>query len=59
MGELYVPVSIESIQADIFPDVALFLPWTIWRGTRFLQFANQLKIYIRYFNESWEGEVAP
>jgi HD-GYP domain-containing protein (c-di-GMP phosphodiesterase class II) len=25
MGELYVPVSIESIQADIFPDVALYL----------------------------------
>jgi len=25
MGELYVPVSIESIQADIFPDVALFI----------------------------------
>ena len=25
MGELYVPVSIESIQADIFPDVALYI----------------------------------
>jgi len=25
MGELYVPVSIESIQADMFPDVALYL----------------------------------
>ena len=25
MGEMYVPVSIESIQADIFPDVALFI----------------------------------
>lgn len=25
MGELYVPVSIESIQADQFPDVALYL----------------------------------
>jgi HD-GYP domain-containing protein (c-di-GMP phosphodiesterase class II) len=25
MGELYVPVSIESIQADLFPDVALYL----------------------------------
>ena len=25
MGDLYVPVSIESIQADIFPDVALYI----------------------------------
>jgi len=25
VGELYVPVSIESIQSDIFPDVALYL----------------------------------
>ncbi|HBA88452.1 MAG TPA: phosphohydrolase [Geobacter sp.] len=25
MGEMYVPVSIESIQADIFPDVALYI----------------------------------
>ena len=25
MGDMYVPVSIESIQADIFPDVALYI----------------------------------
>ena len=25
MGELYVPVSIESIQAEVFPDVALYI----------------------------------
>uniref|UniRef100_C6E4V2 Metal dependent phosphohydrolase n=1 Tax=Geobacter sp. (strain M21) TaxID=443144 RepID=C6E4V2_GEOSM len=25
MGEMYVPVSIESIQADLFPDVALYI----------------------------------